>query len=274
MTVQYINLLKKIVNEGKWGTNQRTKTKCLTLLNHTLTYDVSKGEFPLITTRKSYWRQAIRELICYIRGYTDLEQFHALEVNTWNANCKAWESVSKKSGTDLGTIYGASAKAVGIGYDEILDMLKEDPNDRGIIWNFWNPEYFNHGCLRPCMYSHQFNVVDGTLHLTSIQRSVDAPLGLSFNMVQCYFLLAITAKLTGFKAGTVTHHLVNIHIYENQLPFISEQISREPYPTPKLNIDSGFGYNELMFGTKEKIDSLLKVEGYQYHPAIRYPFTA
>ena len=165
---QYLEVMKDVLDNGELVYNSRTKTNTLTTLNHTLKY--TPDDFPLVTTRKSYWKQAICEMLCYIRGYDDLRQFHSLGVHTWDANVKAWKSASKYDDYDTGLIYGASAEKVGVGYNDILVQLKHKSTDRGIIWNFWNPEYFSQGCLRPCMYSHQFNVLDGKLHLTSIQR--------------------------------------------------------------------------------------------------------
>lgn len=267
---QYLDLLQKIVEEGVWVENERTKTRCLTLLNHTLTYDVEGEIFPMVTTRKTFWKQAINEMVCYIRGYTDLEDFHKLGVNTWDANCKAWNSRHKQHENDCGIIYGFSASVVGTDYDWVLQQLANNPNDRGVIWNFWNPAYFDQGCLRPCMYSHQFSVLNGKLYLTSVQRSVDSPLGLCFNMIQCYFLLAVTAQLADLKPGKVTHHLVNCHIYENQLELVKEQLKREPYQPPVLVGIDKLTYDDVMFGS---VTDKLEVKGYQSHPAIKFPFT-
>lgn len=268
---QYLNVLRDAVENGIWVYNDRTKTRCLTALNHQIKFDVGKGEFPLITTRKTNWKSAINEMLCYMRGYTDLKQFHSLGVFTWDANCEAWDSPNKRSKTDCGIIYGASANRVGMNYGHILRMIKDDPSNRGIIWNFWNPDYFNVGCLRPCMYAHQFTVLNGTLHLTSTCRSQDLPLGTCFNLVQAYFLLAITAHLTSLKAGTVTMNLVNCHIYENQLDLVKQQLLREPSDKqPKLLGINTIGFYDVYEGT---VTDKLKVIDYEPHPPIKFPFT-
>lgn len=269
---QYLEVMKDVLDNGELVYNSRTKTNTLTTLNHTLKY--TPDDFPLVTTRKSYWKQAICEMLCYIRGYDDLRQFHSLGVHTWDANVKAWKSTNKHDNYDTGLIYGASAEKVGVGYNDILVQLTHKSTDRGIIWNFWNPEYFSQGCLRPCMYSHQFNVLDGKLHLTSIQRSVDVPLGLNFNMVQVWFLCFITAKLTDLEMGTCTHHLVNCHIYENQIKLAKEQVQREPFPAPKFICKRPITFNDVMYLIdKDNFDIYFDIEDYQYHPPIKYPFT-
>lgn len=269
---QYLDLMKHTFKEGVMITNSRTKSVCLTTLDWTLKY--KPNEFPLVTTRKSYWKQAICEMLCYIRAYTELEDFHKLGVHTWDKNAENWLHLANPYGNSVGIIYGVSAEAVGMGYSNIMDMIARNPSDRGIIWSFWNPEYFNKGCLRPCMYSHQFNVLDNTLYLTSIQRSVDIPLGLNFNMVQVWFLGALTAHLSGLSFGGATHHLVNCHIYENQVEGVIEQTQREPYMPPQLVFKKQITLDDVMRNiTKDNFDEYFELIGYQHHPAIKYPFT-
>ena len=281
---QYLAILKDCYENGTDVTNERTGSICRTILNQRIQFD--GNEFPLLTTRKMYWKQAIGEMVAYIRAYTRLEDFHSLGVHTWDENAKGWverigiydylgKIVSYEDIPSTGVIYGASAKRVNFSYKDLLDSIKAKPNDRGHIWNFWNPEYFNKGCLRPCMYNHQFSVLNSTLHLTSTQRSADLPLGFSWNIVQCWFLLNITAKLTGLKVGTVTLNVTNAHIYENQLPFVPEQLSREPKQVPTLIIKDLFEYDDLMKNlNKDNFDKYFELQNYEYHPTIHYPFTA
>lgn len=281
---QYLAILKNCYENGTDITNERTGSICRTILNQRIQFD--GNEFPLLTTRKMYWKQAIGEMVAYIRAYTRLEDFHSLGVHTWDENAKGWAErigiydylgkiVSYEDIPSTGLIYGASAERVNFSYKDLLDSIKTKPNDRGHIWNFWNPEYFSRGCLRPCMYNHQFSVLNSTLHLTSTQRSADLPLGFSWNIVQCWFLLNITAKLTGLKVGTVTLNVTNAHIYENQLPFVPEQLSREPKQVPTLIIKNSFEYDDLMKNlNKDNFDKYFELQNYEYHPTIHYPFTA
>lgn len=281
---QYLTILKDCYENGTDIVNERTGSICRTILNQRIQFD--GNEFPLLTTRKMYWKQAIGEMVAYIRAYTRLEDFHSLGVHTWDENAKGWAErigiydylgkiVSYEDIPSTGVIYGASAKRVNFSYKDLLDSIKAKPNDRGHIWNFWNPEYFHKGCLRPCMYSHNFTVLNDTLHLTSTSRSMDLPLGGSWNIVQCWFLLNITAKLTSLKVGTVTLNVTNAHIYENQLPFVPEQFSREPKQVPTLIIKDSFEYDDLMKNlNKDNFDKYFELQNYEYYPAIHYPFTA
>ena len=83
---QYLALCQRIVDEGHWVENERTGIRCLTVINADLEYDVANNQFPLITTRKSFYKAAIAELLGYLRGYNSAAQFRDIGCNTWNAN--------------------------------------------------------------------------------------------------------------------------------------------------------------------------------------------
>ena len=105
----YLDLGQKIINEGKWVINPRTGVRCLTIINHSLEYNVGAGEFPLSTTRKGAYASAIAELLGYLRGYSSAAQFRAVGTNTWNANAnenKAWlANPNRKGEDDMGMAY-------------------------------------------------------------------------------------------------------------------------------------------------------------------------
>ncbi|MFD2179890.1 thymidylate synthase [Veronia pacifica] len=280
---QYLDLCQRIVDEGIWVDNERTGKKCLTVINADLTYDVAGGEFPLVTTRKSFWKSAIAEMIGYLRGYQSAADFRKLGTKTWDANANendAWLASPHRLGPDdIGEAYGVVGRgwrtADGSRIDllrQIMDDLSKGVDNRGEILTFYNPGIFDRACLRPCMYSHHFSLLGDTLYLNSTQRSCDVPLGLNFNMVQVYFLLAIIAQITGKKAGKAYHKIVNAHIYEDQLELMRDvQLKREPFPAPKLIINPEIKTLEDLetWVTLDDFD----VEGYQCHEAIKYPFS-
>ena len=280
---QYLDLCQRIVDEGVWVDNKRTGKRCLTVINADLTYDVAKGEFPLVTTRKSFWKSAIAEIIGYIRGYDSAADFRKLGTKTWDANANDnadWlANPHRKGADDCGFIYGKVGrnfpKPDGGSVDllrQIVDDLSKGIDNRGEIFTFYHPGAFHMGCLRPCMYSHHFSLLGDTLYLNSTQRSCDVPLGLNFNMVQVYFFLAIMAQITGNKAGQAYHKIVNAHIYEDQLELMRDvQLKREPLPAPKLIINPDIKTLEDL-ETWVTLDDFA-VEGYQHHEAIRYPFS-
>lgn len=280
---QYLDLCSRIVEEGVWVENARTGKRCLTVINADLTYDVAAQQFPLVTTRKSYWKSAIAEIIGYLRGYDNAEDFRKLGTKTWDANAnlnEAWlANPYRKGEDDMGLVYGAIGrnfpKPDGGSVDllrKIIDDLKAGQDDRGEILTFYHPGAFHMGCLRPCMYSHHFSLLGDTLYLNSTQRSCDVPLGLNFNMVQVYVLLALVAQITGHKPGQAYHKIVNAHIYEDQLELMRDvQLKREPFDPPKLSINPDIKTLEDI-ETWVTLDDF-EVTGYQCHDPIQYPFS-
>lgn len=280
---QYLQLCNRIIDEGVWVENERTGKRCLTVINADLTYRVDANEFPLITTRKSFWKGAIAELIGYLRGYDNAADFRRLGAKTWDANANensAWLNNPHRKGVDdMGRVYGVQGRAWhkpdGGSVDQlkkIIDNLSRGIDDRGEILSFYNPGEFHMGCLRPCMHTHNFSLLGDTLYLNSFQRSCDVPLGLNFNQVQVFALLALVAQITGNKAGTAYHKIVNAHIYEDQLELMQTvQLKRDPLPSPQLIINPDIkSLHDLE--TWVTMDDF-EVQGYQHHDAIKYPFS-
>ena len=280
---QYLDLCRRIIEEGHWIENQRTGKRCLTVINADLTYNVADNELPLVTTRKSYWKSAIAELIGYLRGYSSAAQFRKLGTKTWDANSndnQAWlNNPYRKGDDDMGRVYGVQGRSwqkPDGGYvdqlKKIVDNLSAGIDDRGEILSFYNPGEFHMGCLRPCMHTHTFSLLGDTLYLTSYQRSCDVPLGQNFNQVQVFTLLKLMAQITGNKPGLAYHKIVNAHIYEDQLELMRDvQLKREPYPSPQLHINPDIKTLEDV-ETWVTLDDF-EVTGYQSHEPIAYPFS-
>lgn len=279
----YLDLCQRIINEGRWVENERTGKRCLTVINADLTYDVENNCFPLLTTRKSFWKAAIAELLGYIRGCDNAAEFRALGTKTWDANANdntVWlNNAYRKGPDDMGRVYGVQGrgwqKPDGGTIDQLrklVDNLSRGVDDRGEILSFYNPGEFHMGCLRPCMHTHTFSLLGDTLYLTSYQRSCDVPLGLVFNQVQVFAFLKIIAQITGHKPGQAFHKIVNAHIYEDQIPLMRDvQLKREPFNLPQLHINPDIKSLEDLetWVTLEDFE----VTGYEHHPAIQYPFS-
>lgn len=279
---QLLDLYQRILDEGVWVTNERTGKRCLTVINADLEYDLSDGTVPVVTTKKLHWKPAIAEILGYMLGYTNAEKFRDLGCKTWDANAnenQAWLNNPHRKGEDaMGFVYGAVArnfpKHDGTTIDlirKVYDDLRKGIDDRGEIITFWNPGYFEKGCLRPCMYEHQFSILGDTLYLNSTQRSWDGPLGGPFNSLQVAWLLRIMAQITGLKPGKAFHKIINAHTYEDQVELLKEQLSREPLPAPKLDINPNIK-------TLEDLETWVTVGdfelvGYEHHPAITFPFS-
>jgi thymidylate synthase len=279
---QYEDLCQRIIDEGEWVANERTGKRCLTLINADLEYDVENNEFPLVTTRKSFYKAAIAELLGYLRGYDNAADFRAIGCNTWNANAnenQAWlNNPHRKGEDDMGRVYGVQGRAWqrsdGSTLDQlqkIVDDLSRGVDDRGEILTFYNPGEFEMGCLRPCMHTHHFSLLGGKLYLNSMQRSADIPLGINFNQVQVFVLLALIAQITGHQPGKAYHKIVNAHIYEDQLELMRDvQLKREPFAAPKLRINPDIKSLKDIETWVTRDD--FTVEGYECHEAIAYPF--
>lgn len=280
---QYLALSQRIIDQGSWVENRRTGKKCLTVVNADLSYDVANNQFPIITTRKSFWKSAIAELLGYLRGYDNAADFRKLGTKSWDANANENEdwlsNPARKGKDDMGRVYGVQGrswrKPDGSRLDQlrkVVDNLSNGIDDRSEILTFYNPGEFDLGCLRPCMHTHTFSLLENTLHLTSYQRSCDVPLGLNFNQIQVFTLLALIAQITGKTPGIAYHKIVNAHIYEDQLDLMrTVQLTREPFQPPKLHIN--FDIQAL-----EDIESWVTlddftVEGYRHHDPIVYPFS-
>lgn len=280
----YIDIGKRILDEGVWLSNARTKQKTLAIVGATFEFDLSDGTVPVVTTKKLFWRSAIAEMLGYIRGYQSAAQFRTLGCNTWNANAnenEAWlNSPYRKGEDDMGLCYGVIGRAFpGIKDDEPLDQYKKivadlssGIDDRREILTFNHPNLIHRACLPACMHTHHFNLLGDDLYLESYQRSSDYALGQPFNHLQVAFLLLITAQITGKKAKKMRHHLSNVHLYKNQVEiFEKEQLNRMSLPLPKLKINP-----EIK--TLQDLETWVTMNdfellNYKHHPAIKYPFT-
>ena len=280
---QYLALCQRIIDQGVWVENKRTGKKCLTVVNADLRYDVAANQFPIITTRRSYWKAAIAELLGYLRGFDNAADFRKLGTKSWDANANQNEdwlnNPVRKGEDDMGRVYGVQGRSWRKPDGNTVDQLEKITanlargiDDRGEIMSFYNPGEFDLGCLRPCMHTHNFSLLGDTLYLTSYQRSCDVPLGLNFNQIQVFTLLALMAQITGKTPGLAYHKIVNAHIYEDQLELMrTVQLKRDPFAPPKLHINPDISSLEDI-ETWVSLDDF-EVEGYRHHEPITYPFS-
>lgn len=280
---QYLDLCNKVIQEGEWVENKRTGKRCLTLINADFEYDVSDGTLPVLTTKKMFWKPAIAEMLGYLRGYTSAAKFRELGCNTWNANANenvAWlNNPYRKGEDDMGRCYGAQGRdwknPEGESIDQlrmVYEDLKKGVDNRSEIMTFLNVGERDRACLNACMHTHTFSVLGDSLYLTSYQRSDDLPLGHGFNQIQVAWLLMIMAQITGLKPKKAFHKIVNAHIYEDQLSLLKDvQLKREPMKQPKLIINPSIKTLEDL-ETWVTLDDF-ELVGYEYHPAIKFPFS-
>lgn len=288
---QYLNNLRHIYENGTDVYNDRTGQTTRVIINVDQIYDASTNAAPIITTRKlPNPKAAIAELLGYIKGVDSALEMRDLGTKTWDANAndnKAWLANPMRTGhDDLGLIYGGVAKnwpvendAAMSGYSvksidlfhKVYNNLKNGIDDRGEIITFWNPGMFHLGCLRPCLYEHQFSLVGDDLYLNSTQRSNDFPLGCTVNMIQCWLLLRLMAQITGKNPKMAYHRSVNAHIYGNQLDLVPQQLVRAPLAQPTIDINPDIKTLEDLETWVTTADFTVNYP--EYYPSIIYPFS-
>lgn len=292
--LQYLRHLRYIYEHGTDLPNPRTGIDCRTVINLDMTYDASSVAAPILTTRKINVKLAIAELLGYLKGFTSAAQFRELGCNSWNANAnenQAWlANPNRKGEDDLGLIYGAVAKDWPVirhmqllngkstmQVEQSADLirkvytnLKAGKDDRGEIITFWNPGMFHLGCLRPCMYEHQFSLLGDDLYLNSTQRSNDWPIGCAANMIQVWLLLRLMAQITGKNPKIAHHRSVNCHIYRPQLDKVGIQLDRQLLEHPSITINPDIRTLEDVERWVTPDDFAVNYE--EHHKPINYPF--
>lgn len=307
---QYTDLMNRIIDMGEWVHNERTNKNCRVVINADMEYDFCPLVTTRKSSWKSavaefvgYLRgytsaEQFRELGTttwdgnanaeswqdnyYCQGKDDMGRVYGAQGREWRKpeyyynqglieartpNDSITDCISRISKDDEDKINFYAIDQL----KKVYENLKNGIDDRGEIISFYNPGEFHMGCLRPCIHTHTFSLMNGKLDLTSYQRSCDVPLGLNFNMVQLHFFLKLMARITGNKAGTVYHKIVNAHIYEDQYDLAKVEARRLPFDAPTMSISADIQTLEDV----ENVFTLdhVKVSGYEHHDAIKYPLS-
>lgn len=258
---QYEDLLRKILAEGT-PKGDRTGTGTTSLFGAQLRYDLSQG-FPLITTKRVHMKSIVGELLWFLSGSSNVKWLQDNGIRIWNE----W---ADENG-DLGPVYGVQWRswmdANGQHIDQIsqvLKQLKTNPDSRRMIVSAWNVGALPQMALEPCHAFFQLYVADGRLSLQLYQRSADMFLGVPFNIASYSLLTHMFAQQAGLEVGDFIWTGGDCHIYSNHMDQVHEQLSREPYVFPQLELrqaDSIFDYD---------FDDVVIV-GYEHHPTIKAP---
>lgn len=272
---KYLHLLERILNEGVVK-GDRTGTGTKSIPHATLSYDLSRG-FPLLTTKKMAWKVIKVELEGFIKGITSKKWYQDRGCRIWDEWCNPQKvpyghdiDTKKKmmEEDDLGVIYGSQWRNFNNqGYDQlrvIVDTLKKNPNDRRMVCSAWNPCVLDRVALPSCHYSWCVSVCGDTLNLSYTMRSVDTGCGEPFNQASYSLLCHLLAKEAGLREGIVTGFLNNVHIYNNHIEGLTEQINRIPFVFPSIKTDKFTSVFEWESGDTELIN-------YQSHPKIVLP---
>lgn len=266
---QYLDALKYIIDKG---IDKPTRTGIDTrgVFGMQFRYNMADG-FPAMTTKKLAFNSMKAELLWFISGSSDVKELQKLGCHIWDANAEAdyWKPKARFEG-DLGRVYGVQwrdwqapngRKIDQLG--EVIERIKKDPYDRRLIVNAWNPGELDQMALPPCHSFFQFFVADGKLSLQMYQRSCDMFLGVPFNIASESLMLHMVAQVTGLEPGEFVHTLGDAHIYHNHFDQVKEQLSREPFPLPKLKLNPGIKNIDDF-----KMDDIELVD-YQSHPGIK-----
>jgi len=215
--------------------------------------------FPLLTTKKVFWKSIVHELLWFISGSTNVKYLQENGV-------KIWDEWADENG-ELGPVYGKQWRDFG-GVDQlaqIVDQLKNNPNSRRIIVSAWNVPEIPQMNLPPCHMTFQFFVVNGKLSCQLYQRSCDVFLGVPFNIASYSLLTHMLAQVTGLKAHEFIWTGGDVHIYQNHFEQVEEQLARDSFPPPKIKLNPEV---KSIFDFKYEDVELID---YQCHPYIKAP---
>jgi len=281
---QYHDLVEHVFKHGH-EKEDRTHTGTLSSFGYQMRFDLSEG-FPLLTTKKVFYKAIIHELLWFIKGDTNIKYLVDHGVKIWNEwpyekfkkhaefqgetleefvdKIKNDPAFAQKHG-DLGPVYGAQWRNFN-GVDqlsEIINLIKYQPQSRRMILSAWNPSEINNMALPPCHTLIQFYVSNDKLSLQLYQRSGDIFLGIPFNIASYALLLEMVAQVTNLKVGEFIHTIGDAHIYSNHIDQLKLQLKREFRPLPKLKLNPEI--KDIEDFTFEDIQIL----GYDPHPPIK-----
>lgn len=271
----YLDQLQHVLDHGvKKG--DRTGVGTISCFGLHARYAMADG-FPAVTTKRLVWKSVLSELLWFISGSDNIYDLKTyLKSNRlWDGN---YEDYLNRLGTDkndgsMGRIYGVQWRqwkgANGKVVDQLqnaIELIRENPESRRIMVNAWNAAEIGSRdvALPPCHNFFQFYVSEGKLSLQMYQRSCDMFLGVPLNIASYSVLLHMVAKITGLVPYEFIHVLGDAHIYLNHLDAVKEQLSRKPYPLPKLRIKDR-GQTEIDHFEMDDFELV----NYQHHDTIR-----
>ncbi|MCL1989737.1 MAG: thymidylate synthase [Defluviitaleaceae bacterium] len=257
---QYLELIKHILENGEHK-QDRTGTGTKSVFGHQMRFNLAE-EFPLLTTKKVHWKSVVHELLWFIAGDTNVNYLQENGVRIWNE----WADEHGNLGPVYGHQWRSWETVDGRVIDQLADVvtqIKTNPNSRRLLVNAWNVGDIGKMALPPCHLMFQFYVSRGKLSCGLYQRSADVFLGVPFNIASYALLTLMVAHVTGLEPGEFIHTFGDVHIYDNHVAQVTEQITRVPKPFPKLRINRDVS---SVFDFKFEDFDLI---GYDPHPLIK-----
>lgn len=278
---QYLDLVREIIENGTVK-DDRTGTGVRASFGHQMRFSLRDNQFPLLTTKRVFWKGVAKELLWFVKGSTNAKQLSDEGVHIWDENGKRSfldsRGLSHREENDLGPVYGFQWRHWGAGYSDFnadytgkgidqlqqcIDTIKNNPTDRRIILTAWNPSELDNMALPPCHMMCQFFVSNGELSCQMYQRSCDMGLGVPFNIASYALLTCMIAKICNLKPGEFIHVLGDAHVYSNHIEALKIQLERKPRSFPKLFIHSN----------PESIDGFkfedFEISGYNPHDTVK-----
>lgn len=279
--MQYLELIQHIIDHGS-KKEDRTGTGTLSIFGAQMRFSLRNNVFPLLTTKRVFWRGVAEELLWFVSGCTNANKLSEKGIHIWDANGSREfldkQGLQHREVGDLGPVYGFQWRHFGATYDnmhtnydgqgvdqlaDVIHKIKNNPDNRRIIMSAWNPVDLPNMALPPCHSFVQFYVCNGELSCQLYQRSGDMGLGVPFNIASYSLLTYMIAHVCGLKPGDFVHTLGDAHVYLNHIEALKKQLKREPRPFPTLEIAHDV----------PDIDSFsldkFKITGYDPHPTIK-----
>ena len=298
---QYLDLMRRVWTGGAVR-GDRTGTGTRSLFGEAMRFDLSDGSIPILTTKRIFWKSAVRELLWFLSGDRNITPLIAQGVHIWTdwplarfnaasaapmgrdefeARILADPAFAAEWG-DLGPVYGAqwrhwprytptgdgSFTRDEHGIDQIsalVDGLKNNPSSRRHIFTGWNVAELDRMALPPCHMTYQYFVNGDKLSGILYQRSCDLGLGFGFNIFEAALLLRILAQQCDLQPAEIVWMGADCHLYANHEHLVTEQLARKPRPFPKLEI---LRRPDDIFGYQFED---FAVTGYDPHPHIAAP---
>ncbi len=279
----YFTLIDKILKDGVY-TQNRTGVATYQIPFYTMEFDL-REEFPILTSKFVPFKTALLEFLWIFQQQTsDIRWLQERDIKIWDK----WQidedgiyrrgpggdkNFGKEFAFSAGKTYGAILKERG-SVEDCIWKLRNKPTDRRIMIDLWKQEDFDKAVLPPCVFNHQFSVSGKYLNMVTNQRSCDVPVGVPFDFVEAALLLCTFAHCTGYKPGKILYVMTNVHIYEDQIPYIDIQRAnlKDAKDSPKLWINPDVKDFFKFDSFKEAKD--IKLIGYEHCGKVPYPVSA